>query len=201
MKKITKICIYILLFLLTVFILLTLKKYIYITEFINRVNSYSNMNNYTIEITEDQNYNNTIVIHKLDSSYVYKINNIVAYKNATSESYYRTDTKIEKSETSSKVDLNLLQNPIELPTANLNIFWNRIKFALSFDTQLMSHTYNNIDCKKLTFLNYDKSGLPTKYTVYLNSKTFDPVYVETTTTNYEYTFTENNVTLEDVKLP
>lgn len=201
MKKGTKISIYILLFLLTVFILLTLKKYIYITEFINRVNSYSNMNNYTIEITEDQNYNNTIVIHKLDSSYVYKINNIVAYKNATSEAYYRNGTQIEKTETGSKVNLNLLQNPVELPTVSLNNFWNRLKLSISFDTQLMSHTYNNIDCEKLTFLNYDNSGLPTKYTVYLNSKTFDPVYVETTTTNYEYTFTENNVTLEDVKLP
>lgn len=199
MKKLFQISLFILALILLVFIILSIRKYIYITKFINRVNSYSSMDNLSLSVIDTSNPNDKITFYKSENISLYKQNNKTIYKD-TDNTYYFENDELE-DDTTSDYSKIIEKTNILLPSIDLNNFWNRLKLSTSFDTNIITHTYNNVNCYKFTFINYDEKNPTAIYTVYLNMETFDPVFIQVNSNNYEYNISENTVTNEDIKIP
>lgn len=199
MKKLFQISLFILALILLVFIILSVRKYIYITKFINRVNSYSSMDNLSLSVIDTSSPNDKITFYKFENISLYKQNNKTIYKD-TDNTYYFENDELE-DDTTSDYSKIIEKTNILLPSIDLNNFWNRLKLSTSFDTNIITHTYNNVNCYKFTFINYDKNNPTAIYTVYLNMETFDPIFIQINSNNYEYNISENTVTNEDIKIP
>lgn len=199
MKKLFQISLFILALILFVFIILSFRKYIYITKFINRINSYSSMDNLSLSVIDTSSPNDKITFYKFENISLYKQNNKTIYKD-TDNTYYFENDELE-DDTTSDYSKIIEKTNILLPSIDLNNFFNRLKLSISFDTNIITHTYNNIDCYKFTFINYDEKNPTAIYTIYLNMETFDPIFIQVNSNNYEYNISENTVTNEDTKIP
>lgn len=199
MKKLFQISLFILALILLIFIILSIRKYIYITKFINRVNSYSNIDNLSLSVQDTSKPNDEITLYKSGNISVYKQNNKTIYKDLNNTYYFEND-ELENESISNYSEIMETTN-ILLPSIDLNNFFNRLKLSISFDTNIITHTYNNIDCYKFTFINYDENNPTAIYTVYLNMETFDPVFIQVNSNNYEYIVSENTVTAKDIEIP
>ena len=199
MKKLFQISLFILALILLVFIILSFRKYIYITKFINRINSYSSMDNLFLSVIDTSSPNDEITLYKTGNIFIYKQNNKTIYKD-TDNTYYFENDELE-DDTTSDYSKIIEKTNILLPSIDLNNFWNRLKLSTSFDTNIITHTYNNVNCYKFTFINYDKNNPTAIYTIYLNMETFDPIFIQINSNNYEYNISENTVTNEDIKIP
>ena len=198
MKKLFQISLFILALILLIFIILSIRKYIYITKFINRINSYSSMDNLSLSVIDTSSPNDKITFYKFENISLYKQNNKTIYKD-TDNTYYFENDELE-DDTTSDYSKIIEKTNILLPSIDLNNFWNRLKLSTSFDTNIITHTYNNVNCYKFTFINYDKNNPTAIYTIYLNMETFDPIFIQINSNNYEYNISENTVTNEDIKI-
>lgn len=199
MKKLFQISLFILALILLIFIILSIRKYIYITKFINRINSYSSMDNLSLSVIDTSSPNDKITFYKFENISLYKQNNKTIYKD-TDNTYYFENDELE-DDTTSDYSKIIEKTNILLPSIDLNNFWNRLKLSTSFDTNIITHTYNNVNCYKFTFINYDKNNPTAIYTIYLNMETFDPIFIQINSNNYEYNISENTVINEDIKIP
>lgn len=198
MKKLFQISLFILALILLIFIILSIRKYIYITKFINRINSYSSMDNLSLSVIDTSSPNDKITFYKFENISLYKQNNKTIYKDTDNTYYFENDELSD--DTTSDYSKIIEKTNILLPSIDLNNFWNRLKLSTSFDTNIITHTYNNVNCYKFTFINYDKNNPTAIYTIYLNMETFDPIFIQINSNNYEYNISENTVTNEDIKI-